>query len=66
MIDRTKVNEVKSKLKYKKKQVPKSTKSCPFTGRSRFRSRFFGSMSRFAFRDMVKEGSFLIGVFRSG
>lgn len=65
-IDDSKVQELKLKIKHKRKFIPSKKFFCPFTGRARFRSRFYGGLSRFAFRDLVKEGVFLAGVFRSG
>ncbi len=65
-IDSAKVQAIKLKLRHKRKYAPAKKFFCAFTGRARFRSRFYAGLSRFAFRDLVKEGVFLIGVFRCG
>ena len=65
IIDEEKVNTVRLSLKYKRNKAFKKKIKCIMTGRHRAKISFFGSISRFRLKEMVREGEYLVGITRS-
>ena len=65
VIDPEKVQTVRLKLKYKRNKAFKKKPSCIISGRHRAKIAFFGYISRFRLKEMVRESEFLFNITRS-